>query len=369
MKPEGEAAMTTIIDMLMKRPDSADFREPLDWRGMGLKDYPKVIEKPMDLATVKQNIKDYRTIHKCADDIRLIWSNCKKYNGEGSVYYSLADSLSRIFEEYFDVVRFGPCIKTEKRGRDADLSEEASKKMRKSINDVAADLVCPITQELPFDPVMAEDGKIYERNAIVKWLGRERTSPVTRAHMGRRIIPAIQTKNTISTLIKSGAIEGEMAEAWQKRLADEKRVQELRAKAEGGDGDAMYLLGTWYGHGQYGLAKDAAQSRTWYERSAATRDPRGMTGFGVCLLLGYGGPKNTSLGWVYITDAAHLGSDLGAYRLGEAFLKGFHNLPKDRVQTRFWLKKVVGGECKHKHLRREAIAEAKKWLRELQECQ
>ena len=234
---------------------------------------------------------------------------------------------------------------------------------------VAADLVFPITQELPFDPVMAEDGKIYERNAIVEWLGRERTSPVTRAHMGRRIIPAIQTKNTISTLIKSGAIEGEMAEAWQKRLADEKRVQELRAKAEGGDGDAMYLLGTWYGHGQYGLAKDAAQSRTWYERSAATRDPRGMTGFGVCLLLGYGGPKNTSLGWVYITDAAHLGSDLGAYRLGEAFLKGFHNLPKDRVQTRFWLKKVVGGECKHKHLRREAIAEAKKWLRELQECQ
>ena len=236
--------MTTIIDMLMKRPDSADFREPLDWRGLGLNDYLGVIEKPMDLATVKQNLnlKRYRTIHHCADDIRLIWSNCKKYNGEGSVYYSLADNLSTKFEEYFDVVRFGPCIKTEKRGRDAD-TEEASKKMRKSINDVAADLVCPITQELPFDPVMAEDGKIYERNAIVEWLGRERTSPVTRAHMGRRIIPAIQTKNTISTLIKSGAIEGEIAEAWQKSLEFEKRVKEMRAKAEGGDGEAMQWMG------------------------------------------------------------------------------------------------------------------------------
>ena len=138
MTPEGEAAMATIIDWLMKRPDSADFREPLDWRGMGLNDYPKVIEKPMDLGTVKQNIKSYRTIHSCADDIRLIWSNCKKYNGEGSPYYSLADSLSKTFEEYFDVARYGPCIKTEKRGRDADLTEEASKKMRKSINDVAA---------------------------------------------------------------------------------------------------------------------------------------------------------------------------------------------------------------------------------------
>ena len=216
MTPEGEAAMATIIDWLMKRPDSADFREPLDWRGLGLNDYMKVIAKPMDLGTVKQNLnlKRYRTIHSCADDIRLIWSNCKKYNGEGSVYYSLADSLSKIFEEYFDVVRYGgPCIKTEKRGRDLLKTEEASKKMRKSINDVAADLVCPITQELPFDPVMAEDGKIYERNAIVEWLGRERTSPVTRARMGTRIIAAVQTKNTIDTLIKSGAIEGELAMA------------------------------------------------------------------------------------------------------------------------------------------------------------
>ena len=232
---------------------------------------------------------------------------------------------------------------------------------------VAADLVCPITQELPFDPVMAEDGKIYERNAIVEWLGRERTSPVTRAHMGRRLLPAIQTKNTISTLIKSGAIDGELAEAWRGKLEDEKAVNECRARAEDGDGEAMWRLGSWSGHGQYGLAKDAAQARAWYERSAAARDPRGMAGFGSCLLNGYGGPKNTSLGWVYITDAAHLGSNLGAYRLGDAFLKGFHNLPKDSVQARFWLKKAVDKECKFTHLADTAEALAATWLRELNE--
>ena len=365
MTPEGLGAMTTIIDWLIKRPDSADFRAPLDWQGLGLNDYPKVIEKPMDLATVKQNLnlKRYRTIHNCADDIRLIWSNCKKYNGEGSVYYSLADSLSKIFEEYFDVARFGPCIiKTEKRARDADLTE-ASKKMRKSINDVAADLVCPITQELPIDPVMAEDGKIYERNAIVEWLGRERTSPVTRAQMGRRIIPAIQTKNTISTLIKSGAIEGEIAEAWKQKLEQEKKVKELWAKAEGGDGEAMYRLGAWYEYGECGLTKNNAQARAWYERSAAARYPNGMAAFGECLLLGDGGPKNTSLGWVYTTDAAHLGSDVGAYLLGEAFLKGIHNLPKDSMQARFWLMKIVDGECKFKNLTEESLAKVAMWLR------
>ena len=115
-----------------------------------------------------------------------------------------------------------------------------------------------------------------------------------------------------------------------------------------------------------GLAKDKVQARAWYERSAVARYPPGMSAFGECLLLGIGGPQDNALGLVNVTEAAGLGSEGGAYRLGEAFSKGFHNLPKDRVQTRFWLKKVVGGECKHKHLRREAIAEAKKWLRDLQ---
>ena len=367
MKPEGEAAMTTIIDILMRRPDSVDFREPLDWRGLGLRDYPKVIKKPMDLATVKLNIKGYRTMNDCADDIQLIWSNCKKYNGEGSEYYSLADRFSTLFLELFNKARFDPSWhKTEKRGRDADLTEEASKKMRKSINDVAADLVCPITQELPFDPVMAEDGKIYERKAILEWFSTKPppiTSPSTNARMGKRLLPAIQTKNTISTLIKSGAIEGDLADAWTKKLEQEKKVKELWVKADGGDGEAMYRLGAWYEYGENGLTKNNAQARAWYERSAAARYPNGMAAFGECLLLGDGGPKNTSLGLVYTTDAAHLGSDVGAYLLGEAFLKGIHNLPKDPVQARFWLMKIVDGECKFKNLCEESVAKVAMWLR------
>ena len=370
MTPEGTAAMTKIINTLMRRPDSADFRKPVAWRILGLDDYPRVIAKPMDLGTVKQTIErqGYNSINSCVADIRLIWRNCKRYNGEGSDFYNLADRLSKQFEEL--VAKAFPKVKAaKKRGRDTTDPTEVvwraaqAKMMRQSINDVAADLVCPITQELPFDPVLAEDGKIYERNAIVEWLGRERTSPVTRAHMGRRIIPAIQTKNTISTLIKSGAIDGELAEAWRGKLEDEKAVNECRARAEAGDGEAMWRLASWSGHGQYGLAKDAAQARAWYERSAAARDPRGMAGFGGCLLYGLGGPKNTSLGWVYITDAAHLGSDVGAYLLGEAFLKGIHNLPKDSVQARFWLMKIVDGECKFENLTEESLAKVAMWLR------
>ena len=45
-------------------------------------------------------------------------------------------------------------------------------------------------------------------------------------------------------MTKSGAIDGlEVATAWKQKLADETKVKELLAKTEGGDGDAMYVLG------------------------------------------------------------------------------------------------------------------------------
>ena len=128
----------------------------------------------------------------------------------------------------------------------------------------------------------------------------------------------------------------------------------------------MHRLGVWYQYGKNGLTKDKAQARAWYERSAATRHPMGLSCFGKCLLCGSDyGHKNISLGLVYLTDAAHLGSNHAAYKLGDAFAHGKCGLPKDSVQARFWLKKVAGGECKYKHLSAKGIADAAKWLREL----
>ena len=261
-----------------------------------------------------------------------------------------------------------------KRRSDAiDLTEEASpqeKKMRASINDVAADLRCPITQELPFDPVTAKDGKIYERTAILEWFRKkdgEATSPSTGKVIGTELLPAVQVRNTIEALVKSGAIEGEIAEARQKKLEDETLVKETRAKAEAGDGDAMWRLGIWYEFGKQGIAKDAVQARTWYERSAAARDPRGLAAFGSCLLFGLGGPKDNVLGLVNVTEAAHLGSSLAAYRLGQACFRGTSGLSKDPVRARYWLKKVVDGECEYKHLYDVGRANAARWLGELDE--
>ena len=189
MTPEGAAAMANIIKTLLRRADSVDFRGPVDWQGLGLEDYPQVIAKPMwlDLVEYKIETQHYITVEQCADDIRLIWDNCKRYNGEGSDFYKIADRLSKRFEELFSKVK----PETKKRGREPASAADAgqawraaqAKKLRKSINDVAADLVCPITQELPFDPVMAEDGhgrgrgRGRGRGPVVPWAGRAASFP------------------------------------------------------------------------------------------------------------------------------------------------------------------------------------------------
>ena len=53
------------------------------------------------------------------------------------------------------------------------------KRFRQAIDDVADEYVCPITAELPVDPVTAEDGRFYERHAIEYWLKDHDTSPLT----------------------------------------------------------------------------------------------------------------------------------------------------------------------------------------------
>lgn len=45
--------------------------------------------------------------------------------------------------------------------------------------EVPHDLTCPITTTLFVDPVVAADGNSYERNAIMSWIEKRATSPLT----------------------------------------------------------------------------------------------------------------------------------------------------------------------------------------------
>ena len=156
-----------------------------------------------------------------------------------------------------------------------------------------------------------------------------------------------------------------LATAWKQKLKDETLLKVVSAKAEGGDGEAMWLVGALYETGMKGRAKDRAQACAWYERSAAARDPRGMAAFGHYLLEGLGRPQDNVFGMMNVTEAAGLGSELGAYRLGWAFFEGELGLPKDPARARYWLKKVVDDECEYKHFNNKWMAKSAEMLREL----
>ena len=52
-----------------------------------------------------------------------------------------------------------------------------------------AEFLCPITHEAMRDPVVAQDGHTYEREAIETWFGTQNTSPVTGLVVAKSLVP------------------------------------------------------------------------------------------------------------------------------------------------------------------------------------
>ena len=58
-------------------------------------------------------------------------------------------------------------------------------------------LACPITLRVMDDPVLCDDGHLYEREAIEKWLQQSNISPVTRQPVRGRLTKAFSMKAII----------------------------------------------------------------------------------------------------------------------------------------------------------------------------
>lgn len=56
--------------------------QPVDWKAMGIADYPLIIKQPMDLSTLKKNLLKgkYQELETMVTDLSLIWENCRTYN-------------------------------------------------------------------------------------------------------------------------------------------------------------------------------------------------------------------------------------------------------------------------------------------------
>lgn len=72
----------------------------MDAELLGLHDYFDIIKKPMDLGTVKQKMdgRAYKTATEFAGDVRLIFTNCYKYNPPDHDVVAMARKLQDVFE-------------------------------------------------------------------------------------------------------------------------------------------------------------------------------------------------------------------------------------------------------------------------------
>ena len=143
-----------------------------------------------------------------------------------------------------------------------------------TVDSIAQEWLCPITQELPLNPVTAEDGRVYERSAIATWLKKRREagqpikSPVTNEAMGKRLFAAPQVRNTIKSMIQSGVLAGDIVTAWNERLKEKDAVAFMRRAAESGDGQMQHTLACNYTVGACGIGQDDAKAFKWFKRAA-----------------------------------------------------------------------------------------------------
>lgn len=105
-------------------------------------------------------------------------------------------------------------------------SKKADSVSRVSFEAVVENVLCPITSALPVRPVVAEDGHVYERDAIARWLSSKATSPMTNAAIGPHLVDAGHMRTLTRTIIESGAVDDDSAAAWHfesaKAMADGK---------------------------------------------------------------------------------------------------------------------------------------------------
>ncbi|KAM7093299.1 bromodomain-containing protein 3 isoform 3-T6 [Molossus nigricans] len=96
----------SILKELLSKKHAAyawPFYKPVDAEALELHDYHDIIKHPMDLSTVKKKMdsREYPDAQGFAADIRLMFSNCYKYNPPDHEVVAMARKLQDVFEMRF----------------------------------------------------------------------------------------------------------------------------------------------------------------------------------------------------------------------------------------------------------------------------
>ena len=118
---------------LRKHKDAAAFLEPVDWKALGIKDYPTIIKRPMDLGTIMKRLESghYTSVLDVTADIDLVWSNAMAYNQDESYIYQVASDLKNFSDRKLAPLLAVAC-------EAGDTTHEVTFGMKRHLNENAA---------------------------------------------------------------------------------------------------------------------------------------------------------------------------------------------------------------------------------------
>lgn len=93
-----------VMKELMKKQHEAyayPFYTPVDPVALNIPDYFRIIKKPMDLSTVQNKLKtnQYDNANEFEADIRLMLSNCYKFNPNGTAVNNMGKRVEEVFNK------------------------------------------------------------------------------------------------------------------------------------------------------------------------------------------------------------------------------------------------------------------------------
>ncbi|XP_031256038.1 transcription factor GTE1-like isoform X1 [Pistacia vera] len=142
----------TIFRQITQHKWAGPFMNPVDVEGLGLHDYYEVIDKPMDLGTIKTKMdaKDgngYKNVREIYADVRLVFKNAMKYNDERHDIHVMAKSLLEKFEEKW-LLLLPKVVEEEKRQEEEEAKVQQDVQINQEVvhANMARDLSSELTE-------------------------------------------------------------------------------------------------------------------------------------------------------------------------------------------------------------------------------
>jgi len=116
--------------------------------------------------------------------------------------------------------------------------------------------------------------------------------------------------------------------------AQQESIEELRVRAEQGDAEAEFDLGTFYDMG-YNVPQDATEAARWYRLAAEQGHAFAQFNLGTFYDMGYGVPEDAAEAARWYRLAADQGIAVAQFNLANMYATG-RGVPMDVVTTYMW---------------------------------